>query len=476
MKNLNINESFICRIWEAGNEYLSPLKTTDGQDIEITEYGKKNFDSGPDYLDAVLKIGGKTLKGHVEVHQDFKHWFQHNHPNDSKYVPVILQVVLWDSKNRRMPKLQVERRLPTVILTNHLRYSIHYIWQEIINKPTPKTRIPCAGLNDEIDKEIIKDWYTTLAMERLKLKSVRLKERLLELEKDSGSKPGFYLKSKSNWERLLFEFVFEALGFSKNKEQMMRLARSFDIAKARSNRGSLTRLQAILFGLSGLINDLRAIDLYTEKIISIWSEEENSVTAPQLSKPEWHFFRLRPQNFPTRRIAYGSQFISKLVKEDLLKEIILLFQNNELEPKDIYKYLKMFIKPANDSYWNSHYNFGKSSSSPAGLLGTQRIDDIIVNVITPFVYLYADIFSKRSLKNRLVEFYFELKTKPDNSVVRLVSSQVVGRQKTVINSPAMEQAAIQLYNFYCTRQRCKECDVGKSVFKDTGYEYRIIYY
>jgi len=59
-KKLNINESFICKIWESAGEYLTTLKTADGNEVEVIDYGKKNFDSGPDYLDAVIKIGGKV--------------------------------------------------------------------------------------------------------------------------------------------------------------------------------------------------------------------------------------------------------------------------------------------------------------------------------------------------------------------------------------------------------------------------------
>jgi hypothetical protein len=134
------------------------------------------------------------------------------------------------------------------------------------------------------------------------------------------------------------------------------------------------------------------------------------------------------------------------------------------------------LKPAGDEYWMNHYNFGKKSSAPAQLLGAQRIDDIAVNVITPFLYLYADVFAKRSLKNRVIDFYTGLKIKPDNSIVKLIQSQIIRQRKIQLNTPASEQAAIQLYNFYCARERCKECDIGKAVFKDTGYEYKIIFY
>jgi len=478
---LNINESFICKIWESASEYLTDLKTTKGDEVEIIDYGKKNFDSGPDYIDAVIKIGGKIQKGHVEVHQDFKHWFEHKHSNDRKYVSVILQVVLWDSKNRKSPKLRIKRGLPTVILANHLKYSIHHIWQEIINKPSSKTKIPCANLNDDVPDDIITEWFSKLAIERLKLKSQRIKDRLLEIEgQEKGKVTIGSLKYKAWWEQVLYEFMFEALGFSKNKEQMMKIARSLKLFYLRNEiiikPGSKIYIQAAMFGISGLLFDLRYKEEYIEKIKLIWNELDSKINFPRLNKSDWHFFRLRPQNFPTRRIAYGSQFILKLINEDLLKDVILLFQNNELEPKEIYRYLTMFLKPAKDDYWDNHYNFGKKSAKPGRLLGMQRIDDIIVNVITPMIYLYSDIFAKRNLKNRVIDFYTGLNTKPDNSVVKLINTQITQKRKIAINTPAMEQAAIQLFNFYCTRERCNDCAIGKKVFKDSGYEYKIIYY
>ena len=482
MEKLNINESFICKIWESADEYLTQLKTTGGEDVEIIDYGKKNYDSGPDYLDASVKIGGKLLKGHVEVHQDFKHWFDHDHPSDRKYVSVILHVVLWDSANRRDPKLRINRNLPTVILADHLKYSIHHVWQEIINKPSSRTRIPCNALIDDISDDNINKWFSTLAFERLKMRSARIKERLLELEKEiTGGEAGAnYLKNKAHWEQAFYEFIFESLGFSKNKEQMMKLGRSLKLKTIKAllkNVSSKEKLLiSALFGVSGLLFDVRSRDDYTNDVKDLWNKLDKKLKIVKLNRSDWHFFRLRPQNFPTRRIAYGSQFILKLLNNDLFRQIIVLYQNNELEPKELYKHLSTLLKPGRDEYWMNHYNFGKWSSAPAQLLGGQRIDDIAVNVITPFLNLYADVFAKRSLKNRVIDFYTRLKTKPDNSIVKLVKKQVVKKRNIAINSPAMEQAAIQLYNFYCARDRCRECDIGKVVFKDTGYEYKIIFY
>ena len=103
-EQLNINESFICRIWEGAELYLDSVATDDGLPVEIIDFGRPNHDSGPDYKDAKIRIGEKIMAGDVEVHRDFKGWFEHSHKSDSAYNSVILQVVLWDTGKELKPK------------------------------------------------------------------------------------------------------------------------------------------------------------------------------------------------------------------------------------------------------------------------------------------------------------------------------------------------------------------------------------
>jgi hypothetical protein len=64
-----------------------------------------------------------------------------------------------------------------------------------------------------------------------------------------------YLKNKLHWEQVFYEFIFEALGFSKNKEQMMKLARSLKLKLLRAqlkNTNSKEKVMiSLLFGVSG---------------------------------------------------------------------------------------------------------------------------------------------------------------------------------------------------------------------------------
>jgi hypothetical protein len=285
-----------------------------------------------------------------------------------------------------------------------------------------------------------------------------------------------YLKKKNLWEQVLYEFIFEALGYSKNKEQMLKLSQSLKLSFFEKSDVDTIQAQALLYGPAGFLFDLRIKDEYTDKIKKIWKNLEKKVTSHRLNRSKWNFFRLRPQNFPTLRIAYGSQLVLKILNDDLLKNATLCFCNENFTLKKTYKGLSELLQPNNDEYWSHHYDFGKNSKSANKLLGKHRINDIIINVIVPLVYFYGDVFKLTEVKSNVLEFYNNFPIKADNSIVNLIETQVLNRGSLKINSPAMEQAAIQLYNFYCTRERCNECEIGKRVLNKRGYEYKIIYY
>src|SRR5438552_4713745 len=201
----------------------------------------------------------------------------------------------------------------------------------------------------------LKGLLENLSMERLKIKSARIKNRLRELEHDErGSVTGHYLKTSEFWKQVLYEFVFEALGFSKNKEPMMKLASGLKLKSInkvinnpllselfpplpKGGRGvyhpsdhskwadgfdkseQLILIQTLLFSAGGFFFDLRNKDSYIDNIKEIRNNLRPKNKNEKVSKSEWNFFRLRPGNFPTIRLAYGSQLILKILKDVLPK-------------------------------------------------------------------------------------------------------------------------------------------------------------
>jgi hypothetical protein len=166
----------------------------------------------------------------------------------------------------------------------------------------------------------------------------------------------------------------------------------------------------------------------------------------------------------------------KILKYGLFKAIISEFEPVSQKPAKIHKNLVTLLLPERDEYWNNHYDFGKLSKKKNVLLGMQRIDDIIINVLLPLVYLYSRVFELPDIKNNLFNVYRFLKIKPGNSVLNVMESQLLNRFDIEINTPSVEQGVIQLYNFFCTRQKCRECEIGRNIKDKSGFDYKIIYY
>jgi hypothetical protein len=481
-RKLNINESFISKIWEGWRKNYSNLLTSEGDIVEVIDIGVRNYDSGPDFTNSRVKIGNKTYSGDVEIHRDFSGWEEHNHLKDSRYNSVILQVVMWDSPERTEPKLRKKRKLPTVILSRFLTRSIHEIWQEIIENPSDKFKLPCYEVNRNVSRETIVDFLEKLSFERLNLKCRRIKQRLSELSGEiyNRSSPQI-IRDADLWKQAFYEFTFEALGFSKNKETMLKLTKSFRLKLIKqildNTKGDrLLFTQALLFGSAGFLFDIRTKSEYTDNLRQIWNEVKDKLKIERLNCSEWKFFRMRPSNFPTLRLAYGSQIILRLLYEDLFKGIVLNFQADDFKVGDCYNNLKSLLEPYDDYYWSKNYFFSRQSKRTYQLLGEERLNDIIINVIIPFVYLYSVTFKNSDITKNVLNFYSDLKIKADNSVVKVIKTQLLNHTRIKINSPAIEQAAMQLYNFYCTRERCEMCEIGKSVYKEKAYEYKIIFY
>jgi hypothetical protein len=448
MKKLSLNENFISRIWE-NSSYYTNLSTTTNLPVEVLYYGEKNFDSGPDYKNAKLKIDGITYTGDIEIHRDFKGWKEHNHTKDAKYNRVILQVVMWENENTTIPVMRKSRSIPTVVLSKFLSRPLTGIWREIIDTPSEKFKLPCFEKLNIVSGASKKACVEDLAVKRLRHKAFRIRNRLLQVNEN--------YKRKSAWEQVLFEFISEALGYSKNKEQFLKLSSGISIQSLKRLNLSQTELDALMYGSAGFLHDLRFRDNYILKLKDDWNRLKIKFGREPMHKSEWHFFRLRPSNFPTVRIAAASALCYEILNNELLKRIITVFEASESPVKDI---TAVFSAVDVSGYWKTHYNFGKEKKAEQSLLGAERITDIITNVIFPVVYLYAKEFGKEELESKVLNAFSNTRKAGSNEVTRVMQSQLGYKVKNL----SEEQGLIHLHNFYCIKGKCRECKIGMEAF------------
>lgn len=458
MKKLNLNENFISRIWR-DKLYYSDLKTTDGKPIKVLDYGILNKDSGADYKNARVKIEDKIFAGDLEIHRSLRDWEQHSHGTDGKYNKVILQVVFWDDDfpgGSSLPVVMKSREVPTVVLSRFLTKSIHEIWREIINSPSSEFRLACYPENRKVNAGIKSNLLNEISLKRLRYRTGRLRQRLEKL-----AEAGFSESKKKIWEKLFFEFTLEALGFSKNKEQFLKFAMNTDLNRIKKLNMKTEEIESLFYGAAGLLDDIKYKDDYTERLNDNWKKIKDKYKPAIMNEAEWNFFRLRPQNFPTIRMAYASSFCGELLYNNFLRRVILCFEKSKNVKKDL---MNLFLGIRFSDYWKKHYIFGREVSKSMKSIGDDRISDIIINVVIPLMYLYSEKFDRKNLTEKITDYYSTVKEKSENEITRIMQEQLDYRAKTI----SEKQGLIHLYNFYCVKVKCDNCPIGKQVFGEAG--------
>lgn len=491
VKKIALGEEFLYDIWE-NQKFFKELKTKNGQPIEIVETGSRNADlSGPDFKDARIKIGNITYKGDVELDKQYGDWKLHGHYFNKKYNKVILHVFF--SYNGKYPYVFTEdgRKVQSIPLLRFVSSSLKRAVQKSINHKNAEkyTNMPCIDSNFIVSKELKLDYLRELGvirfrdkgqkyLNRLKeiihLKEMKLKEPVVNYEPDEN----FYNRNFSSedfsdkklWQQLIYESIFEALGYSRNKDIMRKLARTVDfdfIYSFKDEDNYIEKLEAIFFSVSGMIPDVPNLpdeetSEYSRELYQCWSQIKDKYDGEMLNPVEWNFYKLRPQNFPTIRIAGGVRLLDKLINKELIEKII-----NALDKKvkDIYilRKIRDMLMIKGDGFWKSHYVFDQEVNSDIKFfVGSTRGDDIIINVILPILLVYFEVFDKDEYVEKIIRLYSDYSQTSENFIVKEVSSVLNLNNAWKIS--VVHQGMIYLYRNYCSKKKCAECRIGEKLF------------
>lgn len=112
-----IPEASVHRAWEALAFDREHLQTIESDLVEVLFPGILNHSDGPDFQNAIVRIGNLQLHGDVEIHINARDWNGHGHQHDSNYNGVVLHVVL-STDGRPCFRLDGQA-IPTLILRPH---------------------------------------------------------------------------------------------------------------------------------------------------------------------------------------------------------------------------------------------------------------------------------------------------------------------------------------------------------------------
>ncbi len=419
-----ITEEYLQFLWQTRFFLQGLLKSTDGRDILIKSVGSKNTDSGPDFFNVKIKTEEALWVGNVEIHIKSSYWEQHGHHKDPAYNNVVLHVVyeadkeVYTTRGEKLICLEVKNLISQEMLEKSYLLLNNRDW------------IPCSNSIHKVDSFTINNWLHRMCVDRLEQKA-EIAHQILSF-------------NNHDWEETAYQILAGGFGIKINKEPFMRLARSLPFSILKKHKGNLLQIEALLFGQSGMIEELQSDDEYVKQLQKEYNFLQKKYKLKPLDKSIWKFMRLRPISFPTIRIALFAQIINKT--DNLFSTILQISQSDEL--------MLDFLNVQTSPYWSQHFTFNKKSIWKTKKTGNSTIDIVMINIIAPLLFLYGQEKASAKHKDRALKLLEITKPEQNNIIKKWLA------HKVTINNAQQSQGAIHLKTQYCDLKKCLSCAIG----------------
>ena len=420
-----MKEDFLHYVWKFQKFGGINFLTSNDEKLHIKNQGSHNLNSGPDFFNAQIEIDDQLWAGNVEIHIKASDWYAHNHQTDPAYNNVILHVV-WEHDT------EIFRSdgsvIPTFIIKDQVSRNTVEQYHKLFSKH--KKWINCENDFSNIDSFIMDNWLERLYFERLERKDSFLQKELAD--------------SQNHWEALLFRMLCKNFGLKVNGESFLSIARSVDYSVVKKCSHEFKELEALLLGQAGFL-DGEVEDWYSKELKNTYdyAKHKYSLSNDNIITPK--FFRLRPPNFPTVRLAQLAMVYSQ--RSNLFSQVIAI--------KKIEDFYDLFNVSASE-YWDTHYNFEILSLKRKKKITKKFINLLIINTILPIKFCYARQQGK-DVSDEIMEIAMEIPSE-ENSIVTRFNSL-----KRVSNNSYQSQALLELKNEYCDKNRCLQCAVGNAI-------------
>ena len=422
-----MKEDFLHYLWKYQLLDISQMETTQQESLVVISPGMHNHDAGPDFSNARIQIENQTWIGTIEIHLNCSDWYWHQHENDLNYDTVILHVV-WDDdvevfmKNEKaLPTLELKHLVSPDLLENYQklsRSSLHWI--------------PCEQQIHRVDGFIRNNWLERLYIQRLERKSLLIQTLLKQTQND--------------WDAVLFVLLAKNFGLNKNGDAFFELAKSIPFSVLRKESYDAEKLNALFFGQAGFLEETLEESYFLE-LKKEYEYLKHKYHLKPLSKQQFHFFRMRPSNFPTIRIAQLAVLYAR--SQSLFSQLM-----NVQSTEGVYELFDASL----NFFWRTHYTFSKVSKMTPKKLTTSFIDLLIINTIVPLKFAYQRVLGKFD-EQGLIALVQSIK--PEKNAIITKFEELKIPVKNAFDS----QALLELKNNYCAPKRCLECAIGNALLK-----------
>ena len=228
-----------------------------------------------------------------------------------------------------------------------------------------------------------------------------------------------------------------------NSEIFEDLANILTFDLVQKHHKSLFQLEALFFGVAGLLNDELTDSYYT----GLQNEYQFMRTKYGLKEVAsiWKFGKMRPSNLPTVKIAQLAGLFHHVPL--FISEVLRLPSTSVIK--------EMLDFDLSD-YWTTHYTFGKISTARKKNISSSFVNHLFLNAIIPFVFFYQR--EKTESEMDVAITYLESIPAEKNTIISNWKSIDVA-----CSSSLSSQALLHLYKTYCVPKRCLDCTIGKKL-------------
>jgi hypothetical protein len=419
-----MNENLLQNLWKYKIFSKLDFKDTDGNPIEILDFGTLNTNSGPDFSLAKIKTKNIVLAGNIEIHVKSSDWYFHNHDLQKDYQSVILHVVYFNDTDVSELK---EAGIPTLELKDYINEKILAKYQTLENQ---YQFIPCESIFDASKVPFLFSEETLLK---------KLDEKSIEIEQ-------LLAQSKNNYEAVLFQKLAYSFGLKVNAEIYQNIAENIDFKIIQKISQNQFQLESLLFGKGNLLEKETETN-------QKWKREfdflKNKFKISEQTFPV-KFLRLMPPSFPTIRFSQLAMLYH--LQPNLFSKI--------LKAKNIQELKSLFEKVKTSDFWENHYTFEKTSEEKIEKkLSDDFIEILLINAVLPIIYTYFKNINPEKT-DQVLDFYKNLSPEKNS----IISSW---KKLNVKFSSALEtQAFLYHHKHLCSYKNCLNCNIGLKILKD----------
>ena len=416
-----MTEFFLYYVWE-NRLLMGALFTSDWQPVEVVNPGFRNTNSGPDFLEAKVRIGGQLWAGQVEIHVRTSDWNRHGHQYDNAYRNVVLHVVYENDTTVNC--------IPVLALKGHFDTSLYQRYEKIM---ASQHWIACERQLTEVQPFTINTWLERMAVERLEEKARKVSKILYS--------------NKFDWEDALYRQLMNYFGMKVNNEAFETLASLLPFKTLMKHADQLPQLEAMLLGCAGFLA-LESDEAYPQLLQREFAALRSKFNLLSMPVERWKHLRMRPVNFPAVRLAQLAQMIHQ--------HGCLFAKIKETETVAAVK--ELFNVTASE-YWDTHFRFSVVGPPKPKHLGEGTADVLIINAVVPLLFCYGQFHKNRSYCEKALRFLDETAAE-DNNIVRHFTNIGI-----TAHNAMQSQALLHLQSHYCHRKQCLECSIGNILLR-----------